>query len=80
MTAFIELHDELAAAYGASIRENNAFAAAVSGIAWDEQFEADGEFYFIREGMTLTTPSLDPFDMPWRPTLTPADYSGCWEL
>lgn len=32
-------------------------------------FTADGETYFAFENAIFTTPSYDPFDMPWKPSV-----------
>lgn len=77
---FANLLAKLDEAYGTSTRNHNRFEEAVNSIAWDYRFYADGEHYFVKDGHTLTTPSLDPFDMPWKPSLTPCDWSGVVEL
>lgn len=66
MTAMQIVH-ALREGYETSTRRANRFDRAIACIPWDEQFDADGEHYYIKDGLTLVTPSLDPFDMPWRP-------------
>lgn len=43
-------------------------------------FTADGEVYFIFDNAIFTTPSHDPFDMPWKPSATWRDGSGVFEF
>lgn len=52
-------------AFEASTLNNNYFAQALNAVKWDAQFKADNEFYFVKGDMTITTPSLDPFNMDW---------------
>jgi hypothetical protein len=57
-----EIIEKVTDAFGASTKNDNAFRRVLESIKWDTTFEADGEHYFIAEsGLTLTTPSLDPF-------------------
>jgi hypothetical protein len=60
-------------AYETSTRNNNYFAEALKSISWDDTFFADGEHYFIKADLTFTTPSLDPFNMAWKPSALFAD-------
>lgn len=55
-------------AFGASTHNCNRFAEALNAVKWDAQFEADNEYYFVKGDMTITTPSLDPFNMDWEAT------------
>ena len=55
-------------AYGASTQNCNRFLKAINSIHWDEKFQADGEYYFVKGNFTFTTPSLDPFKMDWKPS------------
>lgn len=55
-------------AFETSTFNKNCFAQALKSIKWDAQFEADNEFYFVKGDMTITTPSLDPFNMDWEAT------------
>lgn len=63
-------------AWEASTMSRNAFASAILSISWDRAFEADGEMYFVKGDLCLTTPSLDPFDCAWRPNALFADGSS----
>lgn len=70
-----KLYERLDAAYGTSTQSNNKFKQLIEKISWEKSFEADGELYFCKDGLTLTTPSLDPFDCPWKPSVMMHD--GC---
>ena len=54
---------------------DNYFASALSKIAWDKTFEADGEHYFAKGNMIFTTPSIDPFQCDWAPSMITSDGS-----
>lgn len=77
---FETLKNKLMVAYETSTLACNRFQDAIYSIAWDSMFKADGEYYFVKDGHTFTTPSLDPFDMPWKPSIMPSDGSGVIEL
>lgn len=62
-------------AYECSTLSNNVFKDVLESIKWDSRFFADGEFYFVKGDFTFTTPSLDPFDMDWKPSAMFADGS-----
>lgn len=64
----IDIYFKLKEAYDITTHNNNYFAKALESIKWDNTFFADGEHYFIKADMTFTTPSLDPFNMDWRPS------------
>lgn len=72
---YMNLCDKLKNAFDYSTRNDNKFQRAIKRVAWDEEFYADGEFYFIKyypnlgkgKKVIFTTPSLDPFNMEWRP-------------
>ena len=55
-------------AFEASTHNCNRFAEALNAVKWDAQFEADNEYYYVKGDMTITTPSLDPFNMDWEAT------------
>ena len=57
-------------AFETSTHNNNRFADCIKSINWDNTFFADDEYYFVKGDMTFTTPSLDPFDMPWEASAT----------
>lgn len=63
--------EKLQNAYGASTMSTNHFARAIAQIAWDEQFQADGESYFVKGKLTITVQDLDPFKALWKP---------CWMM
>jgi hypothetical protein len=67
MTAFA-IYEKISNAYETSTPANNKFAKAIQSIKWEKTFEADGEFYFFTKGLTFTTPSLDPFNLDWKPS------------
>lgn len=64
-------------AYEVSTLNNNQFERALNSIEWDATFFADGEHYFVKDGFTFTTPSLNPFDITkdWKPSAIFADGS-----
>lgn len=64
-----DLFTTLKNAYEVSTHNFNAFAEKLNQIKWDSKFFADGEYYFIKGEQTFTTPSLDPFNMPWNPSM-----------
>ena len=70
-----EIFEKLKNAYGASTHSTNHFEKALKSIKWDSEFYADGEHYFTLGGFTFTTPSLNPFDMEWKPSAIFADGS-----
>lgn len=67
-----ELLGELEEAFGASTLSNNRFRDALRILErrLGTVFEADGERYYVFDNAIFTTPSCDPFDMPWRPSVT----------
>ena len=52
-------------AFETSTLNNNYFVQALNAVKWDAQFKADNEYYFVKGDMTITTPSLNPFNMDW---------------
>ena len=52
-------------AFETSTLNNNHFVQALNAVKWDAQFKADNEYYFVKGDMTITTPSLNPFNMDW---------------
>ncbi len=74
-----DLYKKLNEAYGASTRKFNAFADRISKIKWDEKFYADGEYYFIKNDLTLVCENLDPFKERWSPALM-SDSGTVFEL
>ena len=61
----LNIFENIKEAFEASTHNCNRFMQALNSINWDAQFEADNEYYFIKGDMTITTPSLDPFNMDW---------------
>ena len=55
-------------AFETSTLNNNTFAEILGSTEWDSEFTADNEYYFVKGEMTFTTPSLDPFNMCWKPS------------
>lgn len=64
----LNIFETIKNAYETSTYNNNRFATILSSIKWDSEFYADGEYYFIKDDMTFTTPSLNPFNMDWKPS------------
>ena len=62
-------------AFETSTKNTNRFQQVLNSIKWESIFFADEEYYFIKDELTFTTPSLDPFDMPWNPSAMFADGS-----
>lgn len=75
ITTTLDIYYALKNSYEESTLNSNFFAKRLDRIKWDSTFEADGEYYFILDDMTFTTPSLDPFNMPWKPSAIFRD--GC---
>lgn len=71
----LNIYENLKEAYETSTHNFNRFADLISRIAWDSEFYADGEYYFIKGDMTFTTPSLNPFKMDWQPSAIFTDGS-----
>lgn len=63
-----DLYQRLKNALGISTRNDNIFKDVIDSISWEETFFADEEFYFLKGNLIFSTPSLDPFNMPWNPT------------
>lgn len=61
----LNLYYRIKEAFEASTINTNHFAAVLDSIKWDSKFFADGEHYFCIGDMTLTTPSLNPFECKW---------------
>ena len=76
----LTIFNNLKEAYETSTHNFNRFEKAISSIAWDEKFEADGEFYFCLGAFTFTTPSLDPFKITrnWVPSAIFSDGSSIY--
>lgn len=70
-----EIYESLKNAYEASAQNCNRLLEEINRICWDDKFEADGEHYFCKDNLTFTTPSLEPFDMPWKPSILFSDGS-----
>lgn len=74
MTAF-ELYNNLKTAYEVSTHSFNAFKQAIEAVKWDNTFFADNEHYFVKGDFTLTTTSLNPFEVEYAPEALFADGS-----
>lgn len=64
------LYDGLREAWEDSTRADNRFGKLLESVDWDEEFYADGEFYYTLGNLVFTTPVKDPFDdrhgiSPW---------------
>lgn len=66
------LYERIKEAFETSTMSYNRFAKVIRSIKWDNQFQADGEYYFTLGRLIFTTPSLDPFQIgrSWRPEVT----------
>ena len=62
-------------AFECSTQNNNLFEKALKSIKWDKQFYADSEHYFCLGKFTFTTPSLDQFNIDWKPSALFTDNS-----
>lgn len=62
-------------AFETSTHNDNKFARLLNRVKWEDTFQADGEYYFVLGNMTFTTPSLDPFNLSWRPSALFTDGS-----
>lgn len=74
MTSFT-LYENLKNAYEVSTHNHNSFKQAIESVNWDEKFFADNEYYFVKGDLTLTTTSLNPFEVEWTPEVLFADGS-----
>lgn len=59
------LYYNIKEAFETSTHNCNRFSELLNRINWDSSFFADEEFYFIKDDLTICTPSLDPFAMKW---------------
>ena len=71
------IYEAIKEAFETSTLRVNRFERVIRSIRWDNQFEADGEYYFNLGAMTFTTPSLNPFEITkdWRPSFIFEDGS-----
>lgn len=68
MKLYHETIEALDEAWGASTPSLNLFARAFAAVEADEEFvDSDGEIVKAFDNALLSTPSLDPFDSPWKP-------------
>ena len=74
MTA-LDLFYKLKNAYEVSTHNYNSFKQALDSVKWDYVFYADNEYYFVKGEFTLTTTSLNPFEVEWSPEAIFADGS-----
>jgi hypothetical protein len=61
----LNLYYSIKEAFETSTHNCNRFSEALDSINWDSSFFADEEYYFIKDDLTICTPSLDPFNMKW---------------
>lgn len=73
----LELRQKLEEAFGTSTKSYNRFKEFVTSLNWDYSFYADGEYYFVKDNITFTTPSLNPFEVlrSWDMCLMASDGS-----
>lgn len=64
----LDIFEKLKNAYECSTRRANYFKQALESVKWDSTFFADEEYYFIKDDLTFTTPSIDPFCTEWAPS------------
>lgn len=75
MTA-LNIFNELLEAWECSTPAYNGFFKMLSTTEWEEEYWADGEFYFVTDEICFTTPVLNPFEPhDWVPTAITADGS-----
>ena len=71
-----DIYEILKDNYGASTPATNYFEGAISRIAWDKVFAADGETYYTADcGFALTVENINPFQQQWKPTVLFSDGS-----
>lgn len=70
-----EIFESLKEAYERSTQNNNYFLPMLNCIPWENKFEADGEYVFQIKNMIFSTPSFNPFNMPWKPSAVFRDGS-----
>lgn len=71
----LEIFDKIKEAFGTSTPSDNKFKKAIQSIKWESKFFADDEHYFCFGGFVFSTPSLDPFNMKYRPSAIFSDGS-----
>ena len=73
----LNLFHTIKEAFEVSTQNHNSFVEKLNSIKWDSKFFADDEYYFIKDDLTFTTPSLDPFKVSkeWMPAGIFADGS-----
>ena len=71
----LNLYYNIKEAFETSTHNCNRFADLLNSINWDATFSADGEHYFLKDDLTITTPSFDPFAMKWEASAIFADGS-----
>lgn len=71
----LEIFYKIKEAFGASTLSDNKFKKTIQLIKWESQFFADNEHYFCSGGFVFSTPSLDPFNMKYRPSAIFSDGS-----
>lgn len=71
MKLTLDMFDAIKEAYETSTKSRNRFAEVLGKLETMSGgvFTADGEVYFIFENAIFTTPSYDPFDMSWKPSV-----------
>ena len=67
MTSF-NLYNNIKEALETYTHNCNRFSQLLGSIKWDSSFFTDEEYYFIKDDLTICTPSLDPFAMKWEAT------------
>ena len=67
MTTY-EIFEIIREAFASSTPSINRYERVIRSIRWNDQYEADGEYYFIADGVTFVTASLNPFEIvdEWR--------------
>lgn len=62
----LDLFLKIKEAYETSTHNHNRFRELLNSVKWDNTFYAENEYYFLKDDMTFTTPSYDPFNIKWK--------------
>lgn len=68
-----KMYEKLKEAWETTTQSCNRFKKAIEAIKWENTFQADGETYFIKGGLTLTVENLNPFKEQWHPEVMFSD-------
>ena len=71
--AELELFYKIKEAYETSTKNDNRFSKVLDEIEWSDKFYEDNEYYFVKGSFLFITPSLYPFNMPYKASVIFAD-------